>query len=208
MAGNRSHLEKSADTEQPEKLFRILRVGGRRRAFSLEPIFWTVLEEAARCAGARLSDYLTELLRDTPQANATALLRTRAVEWLNGERERLRRVDPERVAAGVTQAIPLASFVIDERKRIIAYNRPFIELARDRSNSAPPSVGPVHLHLTLPLTRVVEHLREPANRSISLDFVLDFGGLRRPGSMNATLLSSTEDGSHLLCVVRQIGTMP
>jgi predicted DNA-binding ribbon-helix-helix protein len=207
MHGVDPHPTTTVAADEPEKLFRILRVGGRRRAFSLEPTFWAILEEAARHAGTRLGDYIGDLLRDAPHANASSLLRTAAADWLRTERDRLSQFDPGRVATGVTQAIPIACFVIDDNKRIIAHNRPFIELAREKSGTAPLSVGPVHLHLALPLARVVEHLREPANRSVTLDFVLDFGGLQFPGSMNATMLSSTERGSHLLCVIRQIGSM-
>jgi predicted DNA-binding ribbon-helix-helix protein len=190
----------------PNRHFRIVRIDGKRRAFSLEPVFWTALERAARQLGLRLNRYITQVLAQAPDGNSASVLRCAAVQWLLLEQERLRTADPIALATGVTQAIPVPALVLDERKRIIAHNQPFLALGHDDDGS-PARFGPVHLHLPAPLPRLLERLTQPTAPSLGLDFVLEFGPRKRTGVLNATLLTRTERGGHILCVVRSVSPL-
>jgi predicted DNA-binding ribbon-helix-helix protein len=194
------------DRNGPSRHFRIVRIDGKRRAFSLEPVFWTALELAARRLGLRLNRYLAQVLAEAPEGNGASVLRCAAVQWLLLEQERLRANDPVGLAAGVTQAIAVPALVLDERKRIVAHNSSFLALGHD-GDGAPSRSGPVHLHLPLPLPRVLERVMHPATPALSLDFVLEFGSRKRTGILNATLLTRTERGGHILCVVRNVSPL-
>jgi predicted DNA-binding ribbon-helix-helix protein len=194
------------DGHGPNRRFRVIRIDGKRRAFSLEPIFWTVLERAARQLGLRLNRYLSGVLAQSPDGNSASALRCAAMQWLLMEQERLRATDPVALATGITQAIPVPSLVLDERKRIIAHNQPFLALGHG-DDGTPARSGPVHLHLPVPLPRLLERLTEPTAPTLAIDFALEFGLRKRTGVLNAALLTRTDRGGHILCVVRNVSPL-
>jgi predicted DNA-binding ribbon-helix-helix protein len=191
-------------TSRETRRFRALKVGGRRKAFSLEPEFWTVLEEAARQAGVRIGEYVARCSGDVPSGNVSSVLRRCAISWLVAERERLRPADPVSLAKRVTDAINSPALVITDRKRIVAHNRSFLNLgARPGAEHVPERLGAVHLRLSAPVSTILERLEKGGDRSLRVDYILDFGVHRRVGSLNATVLERNEETSYLLCVLRE-----
>ena len=74
-----------------ETRFRIFRRGEWRRAFRLEEVFWTALEDAAADKGVKVADYVRSIVDGEPEgaANSSSLLRVHAATWLQDRIARL-----------------------------------------------------------------------------------------------------------------------
>ncbi len=190
--------------EARETRFRILRVGGRRRAFSLEPVFWSILEQAARAHGRRLNDHVLAVVGDAA-GNATALLRAHAAAWIEAEHRRLSDLGLAALARRIVNTVPSPAFVIDQHTRIVAHNGAFLDLAGDREGAAPPLPLAVRLRLNLPLADLVRLLQAHPDKVAPVAFTLDFGHLERSGVLTASWLGVEKGTAFVLAAVRDAG---
>lgn len=182
---------------------RILVIGGRRRAFSLEPEFWGVLEARASAHGQRLAHLVADILAREPEAgNATALLRLAALRWLHDERVRLQ------TAAGgalkrVISAVPSPAFSMDVAQNILSQNRAFTSLKAELAGADGES--PVVLRLGAPLSRLHQALASQNDRAVSVPFQLEGRDSKIAGQLNMALALDQARKSIFLCIVRSVG---
>jgi predicted DNA-binding ribbon-helix-helix protein len=188
---------------QPSSRLRILKIGGRKRAFSLEPVFWEALDEIARTKKHRLGTYVAGLLGDGPLRNASSVLRSGAVGWLLDEYRKLSERDYSGLGQRIVDSIPVPAFVMNQRKEILAFNRAFLQLGTSGSAEKPRSA---QLRLNAAFDRVVEMLSEDPQRSLALKAMLDFGDFKREGTVIVTLLERVGAKSFFLCTLRALET--
>jgi predicted DNA-binding ribbon-helix-helix protein len=184
---------------QPATRFRILKVGGRKRAFSLEPVFWDALEEIARTKSDRLGAFIGRLLAAGPHENAASTLRSGAADWLLQEYRKLSARDYRALGQRIVDSIPIPAFVMDQGKRILAYNRAFLHLGLSEAKEKPRNA---QLRLNAAFDRVVEVLSQEPQRSLALRGVLDFEGSKREGTVVVTFLERAGKQSFFLCTFR------
>ena len=186
---------------QPPSRFRILKIGRRKRAFSLEPVFWEALEEIARLKSNRLGALIDGLLGEGPHRNAASVLRTGATDWLLSEYRKLSTRDYGRLGQRIVDSNPVPAFVMNQRKEIVAFNRPFLRLGESTTGQPPPSA---RLRLNAAFDRVADLLSQEPQRSIALKAVLDFGESQREGTVIVTLLETVGAKSFFLCTLQTL----
>ena len=185
--------------------FRILKIGDRKRAFSLEPVFWSILEEAARHSSMRLGDYVSHLLTDTPGGNNSSLLRSRAAEWAAEQAERLK----DKGLIGLSRRLAIShtapAFVIDQHRRIIGCNKQFEDLiSASTTASTQAHVAGLDVRLGVPMSELGRILREQPEKFLRANFAVRWGDVERSGALNVMLVGEEKDQVLFLCLVRSI----
>jgi predicted DNA-binding ribbon-helix-helix protein len=197
----KSQARDRAASKAADRRFRILKIGGARRAFSLEPIFWEALEEIAKVRKQRLSHLVETVLGSDPSSTSSSALRTHASRWLLEQYRLLSRRDVGRLAKAVVDSFSLPALVLDQRKQIVAFNMPFRNLGHSASVSPPPIA---QLRLAVPLERLLQLLGEQPTHVFAVSGVIDFGTVRWPASITVALLDKVGLMSYVLCTVRGV----
>lgn len=190
--------------DRPSK-FRILKIDGRKRAFSLEPVFWAILEDAAREASMRLGDYVATLLANGQGGNNSSLLRTRAAEWSATQVERLRDKGLLALARRVAISHTSPAFVIDQHRHMIACNKQFEDMIA--SGSVQPfqtRLAGMDLRLGVPMSELGRILRHHPEKFLRANFAARWGDLERSGALNIMLVGEERDSMLFLCLVRSV----
>lgn len=185
--------------------FRILKIDGRKRAFSLEPVFWNILEEAAREASMRLGDYVATLLADGPSGNNSSLLRSRAAEWSATQVERLRDKGLLGLARRVAISHTSPAFVIDQHRHVVACNKQFEDMIA--SGAAQPfqtRLAGMDLRLGVPMSELGRILRDHPEKFLRANFAARWRDLERSGALNIMLVGDERDRVLFLCLVRSV----
>ncbi|MFN3889789.1 MAG: ribbon-helix-helix domain-containing protein [Beijerinckiaceae bacterium] len=193
-----------ADGDRHTK-FRILKIGGRKRAFSLEPVFWNILEEAAKQASLRLGDYVANLLAEAPNGNNSSLLRSKAAEWAAMQAERLRDKGLIGLARRIAISHASPAFVIDQYRHLVACNKPFEDLITAAPGRTPAScMAGLDLRLGVPMAELARILREHPEKFLRANFAARWSDLERSGALNIMLVGDEKDRVLFLCLVRSI----
>lgn len=185
--------------------FRILKIGGRKRAFSLEPVFWNILEEAARQSSLRLGDYVSQLLAEAPSGNNSSLLRSRAAEWAALQAENLRDKGLVRLAKRVAISHTGPAFVIDQHRHIVGCNKPFEDLIADRPDAPVQSrLATMDIRLGVPMGEMSRILCEHPEKFLRANFAARSSDVERSGALNVMLVGEEKERVLFLCLVRSI----
>jgi predicted DNA-binding ribbon-helix-helix protein len=197
----------SADEEGGDRhtKFRILKVGGRKRAFALEPVFWSILEEAARQSSMRLGDYVSQLLADAAGGNNSSLLRSRAAEWASEQAERLK----DKGLVGLSRRIAIShtapAFVIDQHRHVVGCNKQFEDLISAGSTlSVQARLAGMEVRLGVPMSELGRILREQPEKFLRANFAVRWSDVERSGALNVMLVGEEKDLVLFLCLVRSI----
>lgn len=196
-----------ADDESGERhtKFRILKVGGRKRAFSLEPVFWNILEEAARGQSMRLGDYVSQVLADAPAGNNSSLLRSSAAQWASEQAERLRDKGLLGLARRIAVSHSAPAFVIDQFRHVISCNKPFDDLVSEGTGqSAPGGLAGMDLRLGVPMSELGRVLSNQPEKFLRANFAVRWRDVERSGALNVMLVGEEKDRVLFLCLVRSI----
>lgn len=138
--------------------FRVLRLGGSRKAFRLETPFWQALEIIAREKGRTLEEEVRSKLDSLAEgANQSSALRVGAIEdmiafWQVAE-SRASRLS----WTHVLEASPSPAFALTESRRIICANAALVKAVRGHRLAA--EAGPTEIAIELPAQAVEEALR-------------------------------------------------
>jgi predicted DNA-binding ribbon-helix-helix protein len=138
--------------------FRVLRLGGSRKAFRLETPFWQALEIIARENGRTLEEEVRSKLDGVSEgANQSSALRVGAIEdliayWQVAE-SRASRLS----WSHVLEASPTPAFAVTESRRIICANAALVKAVRGHRLAA--ETGPTEVAIELPAQAVEEALR-------------------------------------------------
>ena len=185
-------------TQLPSRL-RILKIGNRKRAFSLEPIFWEALESIARAQGQKLGALVEELLASGPHRNASSALRTAATDWLLAERRKFLARDFRKIGQRIVDSIPVPAFLLNQHKEILAFNRAFLETGSDH-HAQKPLIAQLRLNVSFP--RVVDLLTEKPEKPIALKGILDFGDFQRAATVTVAFLETVGKNAFFLCTLQ------
>lgn len=192
-------------TERTSK-FRILTLNGRRRAFALEPIFWSILEDAAHEQSMRLGEYVASLLADASRANHSALLRVRAAEWAERRRDRLREKGYLAIGRRIAASHAAPCFLIDQRGAIAAHNKAFSDLLHnDTDRFADPDKLSVQLRLGVTVADMMRLLKANPGKFLRVRFSLLVDKFERPGVLNAMFVGEEQDACFALGLVQSVG---
>jgi predicted DNA-binding ribbon-helix-helix protein len=186
--------------------FRILTVNGRRRAFSLEPIFWSILEEAAHAESMRLGEYVTKLLAGASRSNHSALLRVKAAEWVAKQRERFQERGYLAIGRRLAASHEAPCFLIDQRGAIVAHNKSFNDLLRSAADQIrDPEKLSVQLRLGVTVVEMMRLLRANPEKFLRVRFSLLYDGCERPGVLNAMFVGEEKENCYALGFVQSAG---
>lgn len=122
----------TGDPQNNETEFRTVSHQGRRYGIRLEPVFWKVLELAAKHRRDKLATYLGNILSGTAdKQNRTSILRVHAVSWLSR-----RLLDSATQGIGqksidaISTAVFQPAFSIGRDQKFTGYNAAFYEMLR------------------------------------------------------------------------------
>lgn len=180
--------------------FRILRVGDRRKGFSLEPIFWTMLETVARERNLSLGELMNEIIEHKGAANMSSALRTAGAQFVYEQFETMR--DATLVALGrrVTALIPSPAFIIERQKRIIAANNQLINLLKSEGQE-PSTALDAEIRLGAPVPRLLALFEEKPQAIFRLDYTISNARVSLSGRLSTTLFESSPSAPSILCVI-------
>ena len=172
-------------------VFRAVSTPRQRRGIRLEAIYWDGLRMLAGDANRSIGEVVEDVVDAAPGGggNLASLLRVRVVSWLS---ERVRRLealtDPDATDA-IIQASPTPAFVLTADKRILFYNRGFLNLIQSRFVTVRPDVMQKGLRLSLDaqLDKVIEGLRNGDSATAVSGFVIGVEERRIRGSVNLVL---------------------
>jgi predicted DNA-binding ribbon-helix-helix protein len=185
----------------PALRFRIVTLGGQRRAFSLEPEVWKVLEAMARAGNQRLGHLIEDLLAREPARNGAASLRLAALRWQTEALAKARR-DNATLLRRVISAIPAPACALSSAQLILARNRPFRDLQATLTEN-PDDAAATRLILGAPLARIADALDADGGRAVSVPFVLRTReGATSSGHLNISNMPGEDGAAVFLCIVR------
>lgn len=193
--------------EGPERAarFRILTINGRRRAFALEPIFWSILEDAAEEKSMRLGEFVSSLLADASRSNHSALLRVKAAEWAEKRREGMQDKGFLSIGRRIAASHATPAFLIDQTGSIAAHNTAFSELLR-QGVALKEEQGrfSVQLRLGITVSEMMRVLKANPDKFLRVRFSLLFDRFEREGVLNAMFVGEEERGCFALGLVQSI----
>lgn len=148
-------VDLARETDRP--VTRQVQVEGRRHAISIEPVYWSILEDASRATGIRLNR-LVKTVAAAPAGpdNLAARLRLFCVRWQGRRLRELENAPPTVDLARIIDAAPGPCFALSRDLAIVWHNPPLrtwlgltpAELA------AMPFARHFRLRLSRPLTEV------------------------------------------------------
>jgi predicted DNA-binding ribbon-helix-helix protein len=183
-------VEPTAGGNPAETRFRIFRRGEWRRAFRLEQVFWTALEEAAAEKGAKVADYVRSIVESEPEgaANSSSLLRVHAATWLQARIARLEIAQQQREILHAALAAPLPCFVISATRALVSFNSEFSAYVTGRAQAASAEdVSKARLTLDIPVDRLVEVLAGQPGRVVLCGFNIRSSAAIASGRARVTL---------------------
>lgn len=173
--------EAQAEAEGPFRLhFRVLSIGGARKAFRLETVFWEALEALAKRNGRTLAAEVEARLVEAPDhLNQSSALRANlAAEllalWRRAENRALR---PEWSA--MVAAVPAPAFVISRRSVLLSANEPLLTYLQsqrlDRGVPLNTLQGAMELTVQAPPSAIAEFAGRSERKFVSCNVVFAFG---------------------------------
>lgn len=186
--------------------FRIVTINGRRRAFALEPIFWSILEEAADAEFMKLGEYVGSLLADRSRANQSALVRVKAAEWMERRRQLLRKKGFLAIGRRIVASHSVPCILIDQRGALAAWNKAFGDLLRiePRGNPLPGKLS-VQLRLGIAIGEAMSVLKANPDKFLRVRFSLLFCGFERAGVLNVMFVGEEQDARFAVGLVQSVG---
>ena len=119
-------------THLVEPVFKTVSTANGRHGIRLERAFWSAIDKQVAAVGVPRAQYLGEIVERAQRGklNATSVIRTLALEWLQAENARLAPLnDPDRLLT-LLQLSPAPSFALDRQKRLRGVNAEFIRYVR------------------------------------------------------------------------------
>lgn len=171
-------------------VFRAVNTPRQRRGIRLESIYWDGLKMVAADANSTVGEVVEEVVDAAPGGgNLASLLRVRVVRWLSERVRRLESMTHPDATDAIIQASPSPAFVLTADKRILFYNRAFLNLIQSRFVTVRPDVMQKGLRLTLDtqLDQVIDGLRRGDAPTAASGFVLGVEERRIRGTLNLVL---------------------
>jgi predicted DNA-binding ribbon-helix-helix protein len=163
--------------------FRVLMIGGARKAFRLESAFWNALEVLSRRNGRSLAGEVEARVAASPSdLNASSALRASlAAElmdlWAQAESRIARPQWPALVAA-----VPAPAFIVSRRSVLMAVNEPLLTyLEGQRPGRGVPLntlPGALDMSVETPPSAIAELVADPTRRFVTCNVVFKSQGRR------------------------------
>lgn len=176
------------DSSKPH--FRAVTCNGTRRGLRLERGFWSALEELSRREGIAVGQYVDRVFNDDKTEIGlsgrvrAAILRDLAVRASDYEE----RLSIDR-ALSIVQASPSPAFILSEDKRILGYNKGFLDLVhRHFSSTARTDIlKRVGLTLDASLTDIIAELIAEGRKTVAVGFAFGVADQRVRGQLAIAL---------------------
>lgn len=172
-------------------VFRAVNTPRQRRGIRLESIYWDGLRLLADDRGRSIGEMVEETV-DAAADNATnlaSLLRVGVVRWLLERTRRLETLTHLDNTNAIIQASPSPAFVLTADKRILLYNRAFLNLIQSRFLNVRADIMQKGLRLSLDtqLDGVVDGLERGDAPMIATGFAIGLDDRRVRGTLNLVL---------------------
>ena len=171
-------------------VFRAVNTPRQRRGIRLEAIYWEGLKDLAADAGRSVGEIVEDVVDTAPgESNLASLLRVRVVGWLSDRLRRLEALTEPDATDAIIQASPSPAFVLTADKKILFYNRAFLNLIQSRFVTIRPDAMQKGLRLSLDtqLDQVIESLRGGSAATVVSGFAIGVEERRIRGSVNLVL---------------------
>lgn len=171
-------------------VFRAINTPRQRRGIRLEAIYWDGLKNLAADANRSVGEIVEDVVDTAPgESNLASLLRVRVVGWLSERVRRLEALTDADTTDAIIQASPSPAFVLTADKKILFYNRAFLNLIQSRFVTIRPDAMQKGLRLSLDtqLDQVIEGLRSGSATSVVSGFAIGVEERRIRGSVNLVL---------------------
>lgn len=175
--------------------FRAVKVGDRRRGIRLEQIYWDILGDITQREGIPLTRYLEDVDRRFPDAvNITSVLRVLATGWVRERNRELGALAGAGRVDALVQACPSPAFALQEDKRLVAYNPPFLNYIQARFSyfSQNLMARGLRLSLDVQISELADALRRAGNKPLRTGFVLGMENQRLRGHLSTTLAPTAD----------------
>jgi predicted DNA-binding ribbon-helix-helix protein len=157
-AAARQHLAQPASEARLAPRFRVLVIDGVRRAFKLEPVYWSALSLLAARRRRTLSAEVVERLRSAPPAgNQSAFLRASIVGDLYDTCQTQQAIPSWLGWAGIVDAIAEPAFAATPGGRLTAINPRMRALLQSRGLGCEADPGDVALELAPDVLTLLNH---------------------------------------------------
>jgi len=185
-----SRIEPMADDSTPlaaeaggDLQFRVVAIGGARKAFRLESVFWRSLEVLAKRSGRTLaSEIQSRLGKAGAGSNQSSALRAGLADdllqlWTASD-DKNRRQDWSKLCA----AMPTPAFLINNRSVLLAVNTPLVAALEKARVGPGPSIdsveGAVNLTVQAPAGAIAELLGDIDKRFTVCNAAFSVGNYR------------------------------
>lgn len=168
--------------------FRAITTNGARRGISLEPVFWTVLEEIAQeehlTNGTLVAQIAEEAGKDSK--NLSSEIRSFLMRRIAKERARFRTFLSLRAVNRLVQACPAPCFILTIDKRILSYNKAFVGFLQLRfaTIETVDFLRSLTLTLDVPLEESIAKLNDSSSTSVLCGFSIGMSGKRVRGQLS------------------------
>ena len=177
--------ESEAEGSPFDPQFRVLVIGGHRRAFRLEAAFWSALDTFAARAGRSLAaEVEARLEASTPDLNHSSALRASLARdlleiWRDAEAN-LARPNCNALVA----AVPTPAFAVDGRSRLLSINASLLAhlqtLSPGRGVALDTLAAALQLAVEIPPSAFAELTHDPSRRFITCQAVFRSESRRAP----------------------------
>ena len=182
--------------DPPPYEVRISKVGDHKRAFALEPVFWSILRRSSSQV-VHASGRLCFTFADgfAIGGNNSSLLRSRAAEWASEQAEQLKDKGLVGLSRRITVSHTAPAFVIDQHRHVIASNKQFEDLVTGSSSVSTPGAPCGH---GCPARRSHERTGQDPARAAGESFSVrispsDGAKIERSGALNVMLVGEEKD---------------
>ncbi|MFK8068793.1 MAG: ribbon-helix-helix domain-containing protein [Gammaproteobacteria bacterium] len=160
--------------KQKKVHFRAVNVQGVRRGLSLEPVFWSALDSLSLkeniSSGALVGKIINKAGQDSK--NVSSDVRSYLLKSIISERDKFEKKLSITNAARIVGACPTPCFILSADKRILSYNRAFVEFLQNRFTQSDKNnlMNSMTLSLDTSISTLVEKLQSDAFPNIKCPF--------------------------------------
>lgn len=168
--------------------FRAITMKDGRRGISLEPVFWTALDEIARDEKLTLGALVAKIAEGAGEEskNLSSDIRAFLMRRIGEDRKRLMAFMSLPKITRLVQACPAPCFVLSIERRILVYNQAFVGFLQLRFATVETVdfLGSLVLSLDEPLEQSIEKLNTGSSANLLCGFSIGMSGKRVRGQLS------------------------
>lgn len=154
--------------------FRAVNVEGVRRGLSLEPVFWSALDSLSVKENVSSGTLVGRIIEEagSKSKNVSSDVRAYLLKNVISERDKFEKKLTVTNAARIVGACPTPCFILSADKRILSYNRAFVEFLQTRFTQSDKTnlMSSMTLTLDTSIISLVEKLQSDAHPNVRCNF--------------------------------------